>query len=363
MLNGFYAWAARSGMVTESPIAQRRRRPPPAASPQGHSGASELTAAALARDTRRDLVEWLTPAQYRSWRDTGLRGYDAGGLPDRRFRGRWATRNALFADLMVRTGLRLTEQGSLTVLEIPHSGGREAYHRFWLPAAIAKGGSARWVYVPDGIARKIGEYIATDRADVVEQARARGTYDRFASPLIIEDPAARRPRVTLRGQAGSTAQVPVEQLDPHERARLLVRTAGGLEPAALWLGEHGMPITASGWKQVFATANERCERAGVEVSCHPHLLRHSFAVVTLEQLQRGHLASLAAMTAEQRGHYTRIFGDPLDWVRRRLGHASIASTLIYLHALQELEMRTRMTLVPDDWEDPPPGEPETGEAA
>jgi integrase len=124
-----------------------------------------------------------------------------------------------------------------------------------------------------------------------------------------------------------------------------------------------LPITVSGWKQVFTAANERCERAGVAVRCHPHLLRHSFAVVTLEQLQRGHLADLAAMTAEQRGHYTKIFGDPLDWVRRRLGHASIASTLIYLHALQELEMRTRMTLVPDDWDAPPAGEPGTGEAA
>jgi integrase len=143
----------------------------------------------------------------------------------------------------------------------------------------------------------------------------------------------------------------------------MVRTPGGLEPAALWLGEHGMPITVSGWKQVFATANERCERAGAGVLCHPHLLRHSFAVVTLEQLQRGHLANLAAMTAEQRGHYTKIFGDPLDWVRRRLGHSSIASTLIYLHALQELEMRTRMTLVPDDWDALPAGEPGTGEAA
>lgn len=225
-------------------------------------------------------MEWLTPAQYRSWRDAGLRGYDAGGLPDHRFRGRWASRNALFADLMVRTGLRLTEQGSLAVPEVPRSGGGEAYHRFWLSAAIAKGGSARWVYVPDSIARKISEYIATDRADVIEQARARGAYDQVASPLIIEDPGARHPRVMVCGQAGSTAQVPVEQLEPHERARLLVRTADGLEPAALWLGEHGMPITVSGWKQVFTAANERCERAGVAVRCHPHLLRHSFAVVT-----------------------------------------------------------------------------------
>ncbi len=122
-----------------------------------------------------------------------------------------------------------------------------------------------------------------------------------------------------------------------------------------------MTISSGTWSSAPHAAHHA--RISASVTDWRHLLRHSFAVVTLEQLQRGHLASLAAMTAEQRGHYTRIFGDPLDWVRRRMGHASIASTLIYLHALQELEMRTRMELVPDDWEDPPTGKPETGEAA
>lgn len=39
-------------------------------------------------------------------------------------------------------------------------------------------------------------------------------------------------------------------------------------------------------------------------------------------------------------------------MRRRLGHRSVLTTVIYLHALQELEMETRMALVPDLWEDP-----------
>jgi len=39
-------------------------------------------------------------------------------------------------------------------------------------------------------------------------------------------------------------------------------------------------------------------------------------------------------------------------VRRRLGHRSVVTTQIYLHALAELEMHTRMALVPDGWEDP-----------
>jgi hypothetical protein len=35
-----------------------------------------------------------------------------------------------------------------------------------------------------------------------------------------------------------------------------------------------------------------------------------------------------------------------------MGHRSLATTMIYLHALAELEMHTRMALVPDGWEDP-----------
>jgi integrase len=106
------------------------------------------------------------------------------------------------------------------------------------------------------------------------------------------------------------------------------------------------------WKAMFRDANRRCATAGLAVSCHAHLLRHTFAVVTLEQLQRGHIASLVDLDPAQRGHYTRVFGDPLDWIRRRLGHRSVVTTQVYLHALGELEMETRMALVPDGWEDP-----------
>ena len=48
--------------------------------------------------------------------------------------------------------------------------------------------------------------------------------------------------------------------------------------------------------------------------------------------------------------YQRVYGDPLLWVSRRLGHRSIETTAIYLHTLQELEMETRLALIPDWWE-------------
>ncbi|MGB3484177.1 MAG: hypothetical protein WBB07_18430 [Mycobacterium sp.] len=75
-------------------------------------------------------------------------------------------------------------------------------------------------------------------------------------------------------------------------------------------------------------------------------------MVTLEQLQRGHIANQVAHNPDQRRTYSMVFGDPLDWVRRRLGDRSVVTTQIYLHALAELEMETRMMLVPEEWEDP-----------
>ncbi|SRR6266571_8363265 len=54
--------------------------------------------------------------------------------------------------------------------------------------------------------------------------------------------------------------------------------------------------------------------------------------------------------------------EPLLWISRRLGHRSIETTAIYLHTLQELEMETRLALVPDWWEHtgPAPADDELG---
>ncbi len=257
--------------VAANPVPHRPRRAGARWQPQGDGGLT--VPAAQARGADRDQVKWLTPVQYRHWRDAGLRGYGADGLPDAGFRGRWASRNALFADVMVRTGLRLAEQASLTVLEVPCGGSGQAYQRFWLPAAVAKNGSARWVYLPAALARKIGEYCAADRAEIIAGARSRGAYGGVRGPLVIESTRP-HPGAVLRLPGGGEVRVKLEQLTPAERARLLIRTPEGLEPAALWLGEHGMPVTASGWKEIFRAASRRCERVGVPVACHPHMLRH-----------------------------------------------------------------------------------------
>ncbi|WP_327321348.1 site-specific integrase [Streptomyces sp. NBC_01210] len=346
-VDAFYRWAARAGHVPTSPIPQVARRP--RVGPQlSRRTADEQRPAMYALDTGAVRVEWLPPVSYRVWRDVGVRGFDAAGLPRPGFRARWAARNATFCDLMVRTGLRLAEECALTVFEVPwwtpESG---AYVRFWLPQAVAKGSSSRWTYVPTAVLRDVDDYRRWDRAEVVAQAQAAGRYARWRRPWVVEDPG--RPWAR---RVGSASRVKLEHLGARGRRLLLVEGPAGLEPAMLWLGEGRQPLSVSAWKEMFAASNRRCTAAGVRLACHAHMLRHTFAVVTLEQLQRGHLAALAEQHPRQREHYTRVAGDPLDWVRRRLGHRSVVTTLVYLHTLAELEMETRMALVPGGWDLP-----------
>jgi integrase len=344
--NRFYTWQLRAKNVPDNPIPQRARRPLPPTAGHRRSSEAATTPATYSHGAGREKIEWLPPATYRRWRDIGMRGYTPHGLPDSGFRGRWAARNALFTDVMVRTGLRLAEQTALTLFEMPLDRGLGGYQRFWLPSAIAKGASARRIYVPESLVGEAITYAEIDRADVIEQARAAGRYRRLRRPFVVEDPD----RPIARSPDGG--RVKVAHLDPSERLRLLIDGPSGLEPAVFWLTEMGTPMTKSAWKQLFRTANLRCRSHGIRVWVHPHMLRHTFAVVTLEQLQRGHIAGQGDRNPEQRRTYSLIFGDPLDWVRRQLGHRSVVTTQVYLHALAELEMETRMMLVPGDWEDP-----------
>ncbi|MFI0714084.1 integrase [Streptomyces inhibens] len=351
-VNQFYVHAKNKRWVPEVPIPQRPRREWKGGRKQRTrvTGGETVPATYSHDEGGKEAVEWLPAASYRSWRDVGVLGYTPQGLPRESFRGRWASRNGAFVDFMVRTGMRLEEQASLLTLEVPTGPGPAGYSRFWLPAVIAKCRSARWIYEPASIRRDLTAYVMEDRRLVVEEAREAGRYAKISRPIVVADP--RTPHLAQYTSGVRRGErIDVRLLDPRERRRLLLDTGEGLEPAMFWLGESGMPLTLSTWKDLFTDANRRCAEAGLDLRAHAHLLRHTFAVITLEQLQRGHIAALGDMNAAQRLHYQRIFGDPMDWVRRRLGHSSQLSTLIYLHALQELEMETRMALVPDTWED------------
>lgn len=284
----FYEWARDKKLVGTSPIPLRASRDEPAEVtimvPSRGGRERKPVPATYAHDGGQEKLDWMPAPMYRRWRDVGVRGYTTQGLPDPGFRGRWAARNAAYTDLMVRTGLRITEQSSLTVSELP-TGPGAGYRRFWLPEAVAKGGSARWVYVPASVRRDLADYAEFDRAAVVQEAQAAGRYQMIRRPLVIEDPG--RPLVARAvGGALRGRRLDVRGIKPSERYRLLVEGGGGLEPAMFWLGEDGMPLAVSTWKDLFTLANARCQALGLAERSHAHALRHTFAVITLEQLQR-----------------------------------------------------------------------------
>ena len=189
-VNQFYRWAVRDGHVRASPIPQVSRRARPAeAGWAGRRNLDEQRPATYAHDAARDRVDWMPPGAYRRWRDVGVRGFDRDDLPGGAFRGRWAARNSVFCDLMVRTGLRLSEQAALATFDVPADRAADGYQRFWLPAAIAKGSSARWVYVPPSVVADLAAYAEIDRPKIIAEAADSGRYRSWRRPLVVEDPA------------------------------------------------------------------------------------------------------------------------------------------------------------------------------
>jgi integrase/recombinase XerD len=89
-------------------------------------------------------------------------------------------------------------------------------------------------------------------------------------------------------------------------------------PAPLFLNQYGQPWANDG-KGIEAVVRKIGAKVGIKT--HPHMLRHTYATHTLVSLQR------------HRGD-NRI--EPLVFLKLQLGHASIASTMDYLHIVNEL---------------------------
>lgn len=84
----------------------------------------------------------------------------------------------------------------------------------------------------------------------------------------------------------------------------------------LFLTESGEPFSSNAITSIFSAL---AKRVGFEVRAH--MLRHTYATYLLKTLQE-----------------SKTFkGVPIAYVQKRLGHASISSTLIYLHLLNDLD--------------------------
>lgn len=266
---------------------------------------------------------------YRLFNRIGLRGLTPKGHERLGARDRNGMRNALFADLLVSTGLRLEEAGSLLACEVDAmSMGNDTRRqtRFVLPPPVGKGNRGRTILIPRRVIARIQDYIEIERTRAIAKFKARSVWTRITRPIFVER-SARNP-VMLTLPDGSSARI--DRFDPEERQRLVLCNAGvPYAPAALWLSEIGLPVRFNSWEAIFLRASRRCSDAGLDIRLSPHQLRHTFAVHMLAMLieqQIGHTAhDVSGMEA-----YRQLLSDPLQQVQRLLGHASITTTYVYL---------------------------------
>jgi integrase/recombinase XerD len=99
------------------------------------------------------------------------------------------------------------------------------------------------------------------------------------------------------------------------RRRRAEATAGATPSDSVFLTERGEHYGDTALTDIFAGLERR-----VGFYVRPHMLRHTYATYTLWRLRR-----------------SAYEGDPLIYVRDRLGHANVATTSVYLHVIHQLD--------------------------
>jgi len=284
-------------------------------------------------------VRFLPYEDYLVWRDVGLRGQLPDGRPDPRWRGRNGERNGVFADLLVGTGMRLTEAASLLVGEIPPLVERRLVGDLQLPSTITKRSRARTVFVSRRTLRALHAYLDIERDELVQRKLAAGAYARAGNVWPVR--TASRQAITLAGERRAR---PYSRITIEERQRLVRLDEDGRPgaPLWLWLGEDGQPLRRATWQAAFQRANERCARFGLDLAASPHTLRHTFAVHMLGLLLRQTVRALqgqgqerATLTGEQIKRL--LIGDPLRKLQLLLGHKHVGTIYVYLDVLDEAQ--------------------------
>jgi site-specific recombinase XerD len=335
-LDKFYQWARQEGYISVLPFTYRE-----AHRLNRHQTAPVQQNTALERAARHHDTKFLTMDAYVFFRDVGLRGRLPSGAEDSTFCGRNGERNTTFAELLVTTGLRLTEANSLVLPELPEV--HEPLVKsvpFVLASSTAKGQKSRKIYVPTRIMRQISSYQEIERANAIVRGHQAGIYEHWPHPLRVVKASRRTWTIQV---VDELTPVPLSQLVPHDRSSaLFCRSDGTVDaPMSLWLTEQGVPMTSDAWEAIFAQASTRCYRLGYDLYVTPHMLRHTFAVHMLAQLIRAQIGALFERPSDETGQradaYRRLAGDPLRTLQKLLGHATITSTYIYLDNVLEAQ--------------------------
>jgi site-specific recombinase XerD len=344
-----YQWAVADRYVPRNPVAMKQVR--------GRNGEVVISAAARAKDARPSNVHWLTPRTWRRWTDVGLRGHNRDGVPEAGWASRVEDRNVAFTRLLVSSGLRRSEGGSLLTFEVPEGRlDRGRYCRGKVAAEVTRSKRSRTFYVAADAVGEIEAYTDSSRAWAVRRAQQKGLYERLPRLRVVTEVTRQKnPVMHWRGLDGAVGRQPLNEVTVQERMLLFTEGRHGLEPLWLWLNERGMPFAVDSWDGVFRTANERCQqvltppgRIGLDPHrvyapyATPHSARHSFALYMLVVLNVL-MDQRYGLGEDERKNYRELYGDPWFMVQQLLGHASRETTVQhYLAPVADLQLRSML---------------------
>jgi integrase len=323
ILSLFYRWAINEGYATAEPFTYRSAR----AIFAGTGREVQVNLAVRRTPKPHVTIKYLEPDFVELFRN-GLRGLAPDGTADTGFSGREMTRNAAIADLALSTGLRLGEFTHLLPWEMPAlpPAPTTIPIPFPVPGGIAKGRKFRTTWISYEALAGLHDYLQLDRAAATEGSGWRPRR-RWGEPLMVTEPDARGGRIN--GVRRSWAS-----LTPTERRRLVAPEGGS---CLLAVQSGGGPFTA--WATVFERTADRI-RARFEPRfphVHPHRLRHSFSMQTLQYLVTGYYRQAAKLVRDTDADAALVFyltkADPLLVLRDLLGHSTVLTTEKYLKRL------------------------------
>jgi integrase len=320
-INSFYDWANEERLASGYPYDFRHAH---VSLPGGRSVEVRTNKMSVRTGRRNVTIKSLTQEYADTFVAVGMGGRLPDGTSDPTFAGRNAARNLAVARMFLSTGLRIQELSHLLVWELPNVGSQSAAEPVFLqvPGQIAKGSKPRTTWIKASDLSEVQSYVGIERRLATESSRWKPT----------EGPALHVTDIRHDGGVIDGKFRKWSSLSKPMRRRLVGPDGGS---AMLFVQRGGGPLLDDGIREAFKIATRRCQRLDANFPhVHPHVMRHSFAVLTLQRLsvaQLGRLAKLARLVdGDPRIIATLGSKNPLIIVRDLLGHSSVATTQIYL---------------------------------